>query len=67
MTLEAFYAALRALGLRETPKGTPKTLLCLTPEGEIQMVPRPEGKSDYERADIINNLKISRGATWYNY
>jgi hypothetical protein len=69
VTSDAFYAALRQMGLSPRAHGGTEThMICDTRRpGEVQMVPRPEQLRPAEREDAITLLRWRLGSDMPNY
>jgi hypothetical protein len=58
MTVDDYWAAVRALGLRNQTRGSPDVdYLCTTREGQVAHVPDPDRLAPEHREAVINLLR----------
>lgn len=62
MTVEDFWAAVRALGLRNPTRGSPDLdYICTTKEGQATHVADPEKLEPDDRAEVVLLLRQRHG------
>jgi hypothetical protein len=63
MTVDEYWAAIKAMGLRGAHRGSPDVdYMCTTRDGEPQQVTDPERLDADGRAAVIRRLR-----TWFDY
>lgn len=58
MTVDEYWAAIKAMGLRGANRGSPDVdFICTTREGDVQQVADPERLTPDEREAVIRRLR----------